>query len=107
MSYDIFLTTPKNRDEDSEVGNMTSNIRPMYDKAFGVNDWKDVVDGRRAGSVVQEIFLAYDEMKSNPKEYKKLNPENGWGDYEGALEYLYKLLRESCQWPECTIYIHR
>lgn len=29
------------------------------------------------------------ELKSNPDKYKKLNPENGWGNYEGAIQFLH------------------
>lgn len=104
MSYDIYLTPPK--PQGVEIGNMTYNIAPMYNKAFGVDDWKKVVGGKRAGDVIPEIFFAHKDMKDNPEDYKPLNPKNGWGSYEGALEYLNKLLVGCCENPDCTIDIY-
>jgi len=31
------------------------------------------------------------KMKNNPKHYENMNPENGWGDYKGALKVLERL----------------
>lgn len=104
MSYDIFLTPPQS--QGVEVGNMTYNIRPMFDHAFGVEDWKEVVWGKKALDVIPDIFFAHKMMKDNPEEFKPLEPENGWGSYEGALGYLYKLLVACCENPDCTIHIH-
>ena len=30
------------------------------------------------------------ELKNNPKLYNTMNPKNGWGNYEGAINFLQK-----------------
>ena len=47
----------------------------------------DVIDAIRSG---------LRSMIDEKAEYEKLNPENGWGDYAGALEFTEKLC-EVCE----------
>ncbi len=105
MSYDIYLQINTGKGERTvvEIGNYTSNIAPMYYKAFD-KDWK-FINGMRAGDAFDHILQAYKNMIGNPEEYRELNPSNGWGDYEGARDFLRKLLEECGENPECKIYI--
>jgi len=93
MSYDISLEPPLQ--PHIEVGNYTSNIRPMFNLAFNVDYWVDVIDGKLAHEVFTKIDDAVVSMESHPNTYQDINPENGWGDYPGALEFLKKL-RDMC-----------
>jgi hypothetical protein len=56
--------------------------------------------------VIAKLRLAVDTMRRNRDEYEALNPENGWGNYEGALEYLVGILKECEQHSKCVILIH-
>ena len=38
-------------------------------------------------------------MENNMEDLLKLNPENGWGDYYGALEFVNKLILASIRNP--------
>ena len=40
---------------------------------------------------------------TNRTKYEKLNPENGWGDYEGALEFTCSLLAACVKYPEGVV----
>ena len=85
MSYDVVLP---NGDEI----NMTFNIRPMLDKAFGLKDWKEI-QNHSSKEVAEKVAYAICRMKANPKEYKKLEPENKWGTYEGTIEFLTTIFK--------------
>ncbi len=43
--------------------------------------------------VIKKVERGIKELTENRKEYEKYNPENGWGDLDGALRVL-KSLRE-------------
>lgn len=80
----------------------TYNVSAMYYRAFdngntltssaGIRKLMNL-SGREAKPLLEQ---AVKNMKDSPEIYKILNPENGWGDYEGALSILKKLL----EWAE-------
>lgn len=37
------------------------------------------------------LKMAIERMKGNPDKYKAMNPPNGWGDYQSALNTLETL----------------
>lgn len=47
----------------------------------------------RCDFVIKKVGRGIKELTENRKEYEKYNPENGWGDLDGALKVL-KSLRE-------------
>lgn len=110
MSYDIslhaYVTTGGPELTEvcvTEVGNYTSNVSPMWAEALG-HRLRDL-HGRRAGDVLDALRVAVTAMETNPDEYRALNPENGWGSYDGALSYL-RDLRDACAMhPNAQIYI--
>ena len=88
MSYDINV---RRYYPDILDINYTSNVSPMFRLALGKNGIKQLNDlSRKEYIELLENGIAH--MEQNPEVYKKLNPENGWGDYEGALDVLVKIL---------------
>jgi hypothetical protein len=61
--------------------------------------------GMTAGDAVPILQKAGLEMKRRPAKFKKLNPANGWGDYEGALETLGWLMEVCQEHPLATVEI--
>ena len=96
MSWDISL-----KQEVYEVGNYTSNVARMYNKAIGksMRDFEGMV-AEDALSLLQDCYY---EMTSDPEAYKELNPENGWGNYDGAVAYLKKLIDGCKEFPTAVI----
>ena len=71
----------------------TYNVSKMYYDAF---DLKDGIRGLHGKSGVECKPLLENAIKKfidNRELYKSWNPENGWGDYDGALNLLHTLLR--------------
>jgi hypothetical protein len=90
MSYDISLGI-RVRDQwydIIEVGNMTSNVAPMWRLASPHTDGLAGMHGMSAEEAFPHISLLAYEMTQNPDKYRALNPDNGWGSYEGALNYV-------------------
>ena len=90
------------RRQDYFSSNITHNLSKMFDEA-GVDDILWHGDGRVAGSVVDRLREAERIMLDDPPRFQKHNPENGWGDYEGALRFLRAVIEACVANPEGVI----
>lgn len=107
MSYDIWLSMDTgNGHEPSvfDVGNYTSNVSEMWFKALG-GVLLSSLDGKNAGECVELLRKANQYMEEHYQELLDINPPNGWGNYEGALEYIQKLKRGCIEHPKAIIRI--
>lgn len=55
------------------------------------------------GKVLTAFIATIARMRSEPAAYKALGPANGWGNYEGALDYLTRLLGGCTRHPKAQI----
>lgn len=97
MSYTFGMRRPKcskcgmEPELDYEKG-MTYNVGPMFHDALGGHPIRSLhnVPG---WLLVSPLRMAALKMRANPDKYRAMNPPNGWGSYESALETLEELLR--------------
>lgn len=110
MSYDIWV----GRTDDP--GNITYNVDAMFALALGepdegVRNGGDVVFHRKdpalkrfidrpASEAIDPLRAAVSRMETDPEAYRVLNPSNGWGDYDGALDYLRRFLSACEEQPD-------
>lgn len=124
MSYDVSIMSPERwehyfeaqhdwRTEHEcpgvqlEVGNYTSNVSPMWETALQVSRRVAMADavglsalhGVPCGVAAGYISGGIDRMVLEPELYRAMEPSNGWGDYEGALQYLRDILAQ-CVKPD-------
>lgn len=107
MSYWVYLEidtgAPEGEWPDAvEIGNMTSNVSPMWAKALGgvrLRDFHHV----NAGEAAPKLAEAVKAMEADPDGYEEMNPPNGWGDYDGALGFLRDLAEACAKHPKCRI----
>lgn len=87
MSYDIFIGSGKKA---IDCGNYTYNVAPMYYDVIdgGINSLKRLT-GKKAQPILEQAIA---KLESDPDKYKAMNPDNGWGDYEGAIQFLRDIL---------------
>lgn len=107
MSYDMQLVIDTGGQYPAavtECKSPTYNLGPMFALALG-GSMRKVLDGKKAHSVICVLEKATASMKRAPAKYKKLNPPNGWGSYEGALESLCWLLEMCKEHPLATVQI--
>lgn len=100
MSLDLWLTVDAGGDEPAQVGresNITHNLHAMC-AAAGVDPWE--FKGRVAEDTLDELEDALRELRANPAKYRAMNPENGWGDYEGLVEWLAEVQEEAMRYPK-------
>lgn len=107
MSYDIDLMIDTGTGElhtICDVGNYTSNVSAMWCKALGGFTLSSL-NGRIAGECVAMLETAVEHMRNNPDDYTPMNPRNGWGNYDGATDYLCMLLNACKKHPKTTIIV--
>lgn len=125
MSYDIWLTGSLGGDGEVQIeepGNITYNVDPMFalaldgDAAKGIQNGRELIlerkgpalkrfIGKRAGDpdVIDGLLGALAAMEGEPDRFRALNPENGWGDYEGAVDYIRRFYLACERYPDATI----
>lgn len=80
MSLDVYLveTVPT----DVYEANITHNLNTMADEAGIYNHlWRpEEVGARVARDLIKPLSVGLALLLSDPERFKKINPENGWGD---------------------------
>lgn len=99
MSLDLTFTNPKKYPPNCLSGyggqpmgkfdfNITHNLTEMADEA-GIYKclWRPEENGfERCEQIIEPLRASIKDMEKNPEKYKKHNPPNGWGNYDGFLE---------------------
>ena len=103
MSYDLYLSMDTGNGDSitEDIGNYTSNISNMYEAA-GLGHIEDY-DDKLAKDCIEALRKAVTHMENNSSIHTALEPPNGWGDYEGALEFLTKTLRMCIKHPNAIL----
>jgi len=103
MSLDVYLESPYT--DEAYWANITHNLGAMASEAMlyyplwrpeeiGITTARELVPFLRAGLML---------MHSNKEKLEKLNPDNGWGDYEGLLRFTQNYLRACGEYPDAKI----
>jgi hypothetical protein len=88
--------------------NITHNLGAMA-RAAGIYEclWhpEKLVEGLdpRASDIVPHLLAGILELLRDPEKYKALNPKNGWGDYEGLLQFAKEVLQACLDNPDARV----
>jgi hypothetical protein len=109
----------------ARCGNYTSNVSAMWSKCLTAAlvqlpdsplwDWAEKDASLRLGALadlpcrdlVDVLRLAVEWGVEHIDELREDNPENGWGNAEGAVTYLWDIQRFCEANPNCDLYISR
>ncbi len=94
MSLDISITAK--REVEIFEANITYNLSDMYYKCIDKKRGFKKLDNMKCKEALPIINNAITDMLNNANEYRKLNPRNGWGSYEGLLTKLQEM-RNCCE----------
>ena len=80
--------------------NYTYNVSPMWYKIYP--DAKNMVDidGMTGEEAYKKLSYARKVLESQPKEFMALNPSNGWGSYDGFLDFINELIKACMDNPK-------
>jgi len=94
MSVSLWITAK--RDVEIYKKNITYNLSKMYYKALDEELGFRKLKGLTCKEALPIINKAINDMVANADEYKKLNPANGWGSYDGLL-IAFREIRNVCE----------
>lgn len=113
MSYDISLHIDTGGPEPAWVGkdwNYTTNCAPMWRLAMPETDGLAGMHGLLAKDAAGVLKKGIARMEKDPAAYRALNPENGWGSFDGeygTFQALRRLLANCEAHPRATVRVHR
>jgi hypothetical protein len=96
MSLDVYLMEMK--PVSIFESNITHNLIKMAD-AVGIyrHLWRpDEIDVTKAAQLIEPLQTGLAKLLKDPEKYKALNPENGWGTYDGLVRFVAEYL-EACE----------
>jgi len=85
--------------------NITHNLGKMAEAAeLYQHLWRPEELGvKTAGELIQPLTDGLARLKAGPDQFKKLNPENGWGDYDGLVEFVEGYLSACIEMPDAHV----
>jgi hypothetical protein len=104
MSADVWLVVDTGGPEPAEVTegrNITYNLSPMLREAgFPGHKAMQGAPASEAGGVYRSVA---ERLRSDPARYRLLNPSNGWGTYEIAVEFCDLMASDCAANPKAQI----
>jgi len=97
------------KEEDAYSDNITHNLGTMAEAA-GIYKhlWRPEDIGiTTARQLIEPLRAGLELLRSDPERFKKLNPANGWGDYEGLVEFVERYLLACETFPEADVHASR
>lgn len=99
MSYDAWMQIDTGGSEPArvcDIGNMTSNVSPMWTKALGF-PLRDLQD-KTGAECVPHLARALGHIRApeNRADYEAMNPPNGWGNHGHAIAFLQQIA-DACE----------
>ena len=106
MSYDVRLvidTGGRQPAAVTETHSPTYNLGAMFAEALG-RPLRSLTD-KTAEECTPLLRKAIAAMEDEPARFKTLNPANGWGSYEGALQFLRSFQQDCANHPKARVEI--
>ena len=91
------------------AANITHNLNKMADAA-GLYQalWRPDEGGwTMAAELIPHLDSGLAKLQANPAHYRQFNPANGWGNYEGLVEFVAEYLAACRKYPQATIEVSR
>lgn len=103
MSLDVTLS--KIVETDVFTANITHNLNKMADEA-GIYQalWRpEELQITKAAQLLEPLRIGLNRLKDKPHFYKKFEPENKWGSYEGLVKFIEKYIEACEQYPDADV----
>lgn len=107
MSLDVYLENLDGEEVYSQ--NITHNLNTMSDAA-GIYKhlWRpEEIEITKAEQLIDPLTIGLGLLRSDPKKFKSLNPQNGWGTYDGLVSFVEDYLDACMRFPEASVRVSR
>ena len=102
MSWGLYIEVPDKDLHDPYVhivSGCTYNLTPMWAKAIPFLQVTQDFDGLEARHVLPDLLVGMSDIIQNMDAYKALNPDNGWGDFDGFFTVYTSVLKTCAEYP--------
>jgi len=84
---------------------ITHNLNKMAEEAgIYYHLWRpEELNITRAKELINPLREGLHKLKSDPERFKKLNPDNGWGSYDGLVKFVSNYLDACYEYPESKV----
>ena len=80
-----------------------SNGKTLYDVL-----WRPDEHGFKYARDLEDLLdIGWNILLSDPEKYKRYNPENGWGSYDGLCNFVYKYRNACWDNPDAELSVSR
>ena len=111
LDVDLMVTQPCSVYEANithNLGKMASEVKLDGDLTLYDILWRPDEHGfKYAKDIVEHLDVGWNILLSKPEYFKKWNPKNGWGSYEGLERFVYKYRNACWDNPEAELRISR
>ena len=107
MSLDVYLTEV--RETTIYDHNITHNLNKMADEA-GIYKhlWRpEEIEITKAAQLIEPLREGLSLLLSDPERFKKFDPENKWGDYDGLVNFVREYLAACEENPNASVSVSR
>ena len=111
LDVDLMVTQPCS----VYSSNITHNLGKMAGEVKLSNDltlydilWRPDEHGLKFAREISELLNeGWNTLLSEPEHFKQWDPENGWGSYEGLVDFVYKYRNACRDNPEAELRVSR
>lgn len=76
------------------------NGKPVkHPNGYGTIPWWMHLDGMSGPEGAAFLHVIVSGLEADPQRFRAMNPENGWGDYDGMLKELRAMRDAVPEWP--------
>lgn len=89
--------------------NITHNLTRMAEAA-GIYShiWRpDELNFTKARDLIEPLTDGLERLRKSPETYKAFNPENGWGSYDGFVDFVGEYLLACMAYPSAEVGVWR
>jgi len=99
------VTTMATTEGEVFSANITHNLGGMADQCgLYTPMWRPEELGiTRAEQLIEPLEAGLKCLRLKRDELQAFNPKNGWGDYEGLVEFTESYLIACCKWPQAEV----
>lgn len=109
MSLDVYLTIPPTEPVEVYSRNITHNLTAMAREA-GLYEalWRPEENGiHKAWQLIEVLREGLNTLLMDPPKFKAHNPSNGWGDYDGLVDFVQQYLAACERNPQADVSVSR
>lgn len=78
-----------------------------YHGAGGVFEIERSLPAVHGRDLIQPLRDGLEKLRARPEHFEQFNPENGWGDYDGLVQFTERYLAACEEYPDADVRVSR